>query len=135
MKWKLSFSFLLLVLAGCCATQERDALLLPGDIKPRAYAEVVERLHKQAAFATEAFYRDEWVDVEDAAHALEQSARFLPVAENAPEAIKSKLTAEAEQLGKEASKLRAAAKKQSVEETNASLQSIHLAVRALHKGS
>lgn len=135
MKRTLLLSSLLLILAGCCNTQERDALLIPEDIQPRAYAELVQRVRKQVTFATEAFYRDEWMNVEDAARALEQSAKFFPVAENPPPALKTKLSAEADLLAQEARKLRDAAHKQNVEAVNTSLQTIHLKVRALHSGS
>src|SRR5262249_20241300 len=122
----------LLLLAGCRLTPERQSLqLLPEGGLPLPYTELVKRARDQASAANEAFYVDRWLDLEDAAKALEQTARFLPKATEIPAKQKDKLEVEAGDLGKDAGKLRDAAKTKDVKQANESLQRIHLQIRKL----
>jgi hypothetical protein len=81
--------------------------------------------------ATEAFYVNHWTEMEDAARALEQTARFLAKAEDVPANRKQALPAASSDLSKEAMKLQQAATSQNVEAATAALQRIHVMVREL----
>jgi hypothetical protein len=122
----------LLLAAGCALPQERAPLRpLPEDARPLPYAELLTRARTQATVATEAFYVNRWMDVEDAARGLEQTARFLPKSEDVPPAQKNLLTGVSDELKKEAANLTKAAQAKDEKEVNNVLQRIHLAVRKL----
>ena len=120
------------VLCGCQLPADRAALRpLPDEVQPLPYAELLTRARAQASIATEAFYVNRWNDLEEAAHGLEQTARYLPKAEDVPPANKDVLVVVSGDLGKEAVTLREAAKAQDVKKTNDILQRVHLKVREL----
>jgi hypothetical protein len=122
----------LLAAAGCALPPERPALRpLPDEAASLPYAELLTRARIQASMATEAFYVNRWNELEDAARGLEQTARFLPRAEDVPPRHKDTLAVVSADLGKEAAKLRDAAKGQNVKETNDILQRVTLKVREL----
>ncbi len=121
-----------LLLAVGCATPERVPLQpLPEDGPPLPYAQLLTRARTQATVATEAFYVNRWADVEDAARGLEQTARYLPKAEDVPVKQKDALAAVSTSLSKDATKLREAAKAQDEKTVNEVLQHVHLTVREL----
>lgn len=125
-----------LVLVGCQLPPERLPVKpLPEDGPPLPYAELVVRARVQASAANEAFYIDNWSDLEDAARALEQSARFLGKATEVPARQKDKFMVDAGDLGKSAEELRAAAKVRDVNQANQILQRINLKVRQLRPES
>lgn len=118
--------------AGCALPPERPQLRpLPEDSPPQSYSELLTRARGQASVANEAFYVNKWSDLEDAAKGLEQTARFLPKAIEIPAKRKDTIPIEAGDLGKDAVKLREAAKEQDVKLTNETLQRINLRVREL----
>ena len=126
---------LLLILAACQAPSERAALTpLPDDSPPMPYAELLTRARYQATLATEAFYVDKWAEVEDAARGLQQTARFLPKAEDVPARQKDALPVVSGDLSKEAGKLLEAARAKDVKEANDSLQRVQLVVHELRLG-
>jgi hypothetical protein len=119
-------------LLGCALPPEQVAIKpLPENGTPPPYVDLVTRARAQATSANEAFYVNNWTDLEDAARGLEQTARFLGKAGDVPAIHKDKLPVEAGDLGKEATRLREAAKGQEVKAANESLQRINLNVRAL----
>jgi len=119
-------------LCGCQLPADRASLRpLPDEVQPVPYAELLTRARTQASIATEAFYVNRWNDLEEAAHGLEVTARYLPKAEDVPPANKDSLTVVSGDLGKEALSLREAAKTQDVKKTNDILQRVHLKVREL----
>jgi hypothetical protein len=123
---------LLLILTACQAPEERAALRpLPDDTPPLPYAELLTRARYQATLATEAFYVDKWTEVEDAARGLEQTARFLPKAQDVPAKQKDALPVVSGDLSKEAGRLLAAARAKDVKEANDALQHVHLVVHEL----
>ena len=64
---------------SACTVQERAPLrLLPEEGPPPSYAAMLTRARAQATAANEAFYDNRWSDLEEAANALEQTAKFLP---------------------------------------------------------
>jgi hypothetical protein len=125
-------SWLLLAVAGCQLPPERAAPPpLPENAPPQAYADLVSRARSQASAANEAFYVNKWPELEEAAKGLEQTARFLSQATDVPAKHKDSLTVEAGDLGKDAVKLREAAKAQQDKPCNEILQRINLKVRDL----
>ena len=122
----------LLTLVGCTLSAERLPLrLLPDDSPPFPYAELLTRARLQSAAATEAFQVNNWADVEEAARGLEQTARFLTKATDVPAKFKDNLPVLAGDLGKEATKLREAAKEKDAKQTPEALQRVALKVREL----
>src|SRR3954452_17462755 len=89
---------LLLSLSACQVPPERLPPELPESIGPRPYAELLTRARSQAKVATEAFYLDRWGDIEDAARGLEQTARYLSSAEEAPVKHRSVLVTMSKEL-------------------------------------
>jgi hypothetical protein len=132
MKRALVLGFLVLVAAGCQLPPERMAVrLLPEDTAPLSYLELVSRARLQATAGNEAFYVNQWAELEDAARALEQTARFLPKATEVPADKRESLAKVAEELRQEAIKLREAAQAKDVKRSNELLQHINLKVREL----
>src|SRR5438094_5618059 len=122
----------LVTLIGCQLPPERVPLKpLPEDGPPQPYADLVGRARAQATAANEAFYINNWPDLEDAAKGLEITARVLGKAADVPAKHKDMLPSEAGELGKEAGKLRDAAKVQDVRQTTETLQRLNLKVREL----
>jgi hypothetical protein len=121
-----------LALCGCQLPADRATLRpLPDEVQPLPYAELLTRARAQASIATEAFYVNRWNDLEEAAHGLEVTARYLPKAEDVPPANKDSLVVVSGDLGKEAVSLREAAKTQDVKKSNDILQRVHLKIREL----
>ncbi len=126
------FAFLLVPVLGCTLPPEQMPLKpLPEDGPPQTYADTVGRARVQATAANEAFYINNWSDLEDAARGLEQTARFLGKASDVPGKHKDTLAGETGSLGNEAIKLREAAKNHDTKQATESLQRINLQVRAL----
>jgi hypothetical protein len=131
MKRALGLLFVILA-AGCVAPGERTPLkMLPDDSPPLPYAELLTRARAQANAAIDASYVDNWAELEDAAHGLEQTAKFLPKAIEVPAKQKDTVPVVAGDLGKEAVLLRDAAKAKDVEKTTASLTRLQQTVRKL----
>jgi hypothetical protein len=119
-------------LCGCQLPADRSALRpLPDEVQPLPYAELLTRARAQASLATEAFYVNRWNDLEEAAHGLEVTARYLPKAEDVPAANRDSLGVVSGDLGKEAINLRDAAKAQDVKKTNEVLRLVNLKIREL----
>jgi hypothetical protein len=124
--------FACLFLAGCTLPPEREAVRpLPEDTQPLTYAELIARARSQAAAANEAFYRDRWVEMDEAARALEQTARFLTKAKEVPLTRRDNLAVHAGDLGKGTERLREAVLARDPKRTNEALQQLHLLVREL----
>src|SRR5437588_1617389 len=103
-------ALLFVTLVGCQLPPERVPLKpLPEDGPPAPYADLVSRARAQATAANEAFYINNWPDLEDAAKGMEVTARVLGKAVDVPGKHKDTLPIQATNLGKEAAKLRQAA--------------------------
>jgi hypothetical protein len=117
---------------SCRLPEEREALKpLPEKGVVLPYHELQNRAKIQADAALAAFYADNWLELEQVAQVLEQTARYLPDSSDAPTNMKKVLAKEAESLRTQAVRLRDAAKAKNVQTINDSLQQIHLTVRAL----
>src|SRR5436190_837400 len=93
------------LLTGCKMAEREGQIPLPENGPPLSYAEMVTRARGQAGAALDAFYIDSWMELEQAAHRLEQSARLLPKATHIPDAYKDKVGPESELLQKDATQL------------------------------
>lgn len=125
---------LLLAVSACATPAERLPLKpLPEEEQALPFAELLGRARLQARNATEAFYVDKWVEVEESARGLERTAKFLGLANEVPDNLKNKLPVLASDLGKEAAQMREAAKAQDATKVNEVQQHINLKVRELGK--
>src|SRR5271165_444811 len=100
----------LVLYAGCATPPERAVRPLPEDGPAPPYSDLLTRARLQATAATEAFYVNQWGDLEDAAKSLEQTAKFLGKSADAPPKQKDSLGTRADELGKEALVLHEAAR-------------------------
>jgi hypothetical protein len=127
-----SFCLLLIVLIAGCRTVEREGTNpLPEDAAPLQYAEMINRARGQATSALDSYYVDAWMDLEQAAQRLEQTARLLPKATHVPEMFKTKVEPESELLRKDAVKLLEAARTKNAMHVNDALQRINQRIRQL----
>jgi hypothetical protein len=124
----------LLGLAGCAAPETQRAALpppLPDKVTPLPYSTLLERSRAQVKKATEAFYVDNWTDLDEAARGLEQTAQYLAKAEDVPAKHKDTLVTASADLGKLAGSLRKAAGDKDVKKTTDVLTKIQLQVREM----
>ena len=127
-----SFGLLLIAfLPGCRLTERDGANPLPEDAPPLAYAEMVHRARGQATAALDAYYIDAWLDLEQSAQRLEQTARLLPKTTHIPGAFKTKVEPESEQLRQDAVKLLEAARAKNAMQVNEALQRINQRIRQM----
>jgi hypothetical protein len=123
---------LFLLLAGCQLPPERLPPPLPEDGKAVVtYAELLTRARAQARVANESFYVDKWAELEDAARGLDQTARFLPKAEDTPPTHKQEIPRVSTELSADAGKLRLAAQNKDAKEVNVIMTRINRTVRDL----
>ncbi len=128
----LALAAVVLMATGCCVEDRAPLRLLPEDVGPRPYLEMLNRAQRQVGIATEAYYTDEWFDLEDAARALQQTARFLGKSTAAPARLEKNLPNLANDLANEASQLRQAARAKDSQKALATLQSLLVKVRSFH---
>lgn len=86
MKRRLLAGLALLVIVGCQAIEDREALrpLPPDESKKSTYTDLLMRARRQSDLAVQRAYSDIWIDVEEAARGLEQTAGLLPAAPEGP---------------------------------------------------
>ena len=121
----------LLALVGCRTIEREGGFALPENADPLSYAELITRARGQAGSALDAFYLDAWMDLEQSAHRLEQTARFLPKSTHIPEAFKAKVEPESNLLRQDALKLLEAARAKNTKQTNEVMQRINERIRQL----
>ena len=123
---------LLLSVLGCVAPAERVSLQpLPENGQVLPYDDLLKRVRHQAIAATEAFYLNNWGDLEDMAKGIDQTARFLAKAQEVPAKNKDILTEVTGDLSKSAKKLKEAAAAKNEKDTRDALQEINFKVRLL----
>jgi len=127
----LAGAVLVLWIAGCKLPEREGQNPLPENGPPIPYAEMITRARGQAGAALDAFYIDSWMELEQAAQRLEQSARLLPKCTHIPEAFKTKVEPEAELLRKDALQLTEAARNQNAKLANETMQRINQRIRLL----
>ena len=123
--------FVVLALVGCRLTEREGLNPLPENGPPLSYGEMIQRARGQAGAAVDAFYIDAWIDLEQAAQRLEQSARLLPKTTHIPEAFKAKVEPESELLRKDAVALIDAARAKNAPVANETMQRINQRIRQL----
>src|SRR5262245_66546599 len=103
MKRVLLCAATLMALVSCQnGPESRTAPLtpLPEKVTPIPYGRLLERARTQTKQATEAFYVDNWSDLEDAERGLEQTAQYMVKAEDVPAKHKDTLATTRGELGK-----------------------------------
>jgi hypothetical protein len=122
-----------LALVGCQSANDlrRPVQPLPVNGPALAYHDVVSRARLLATQATEAFYIDQWLEVEKAALNLEETARYLPKSTDVPTAQKFSIDTRSRTLEQESVALREAAKARDEKKTNDVMQRVNLLVREL----
>src|SRR5260370_26850304 len=99
----MPLGFVMVLTLGCASVAEREALKpLPEDSPPPPYGDMLTRARTQANLANDAFYVNNWTDMEEAAKGLEQTARLLPKATDVPAKQKDILPVISADLAKEA---------------------------------
>lgn len=123
---------LLLALSACQVPPDQGPLRrLPEEGQTYTYPEIISRARLQAQTALEAFYVDNWDNLEQVAGGLEQTARFLPKSKDIPAKHRDILAGESAALSKDAIVLRDAARTKDVTQANDALQRIHFKIRSL----
>jgi len=128
---RASSCLLLVALIGCRLAEREGMNPLPDNAPPLSYDEMVTRARGQAASALDAYYIDAWMDLEQAAQRLEQSARLLPKSTHIPDAFKAKVEPEADLLRQDAVKLLEAARAKNAAGANEAMQRINQRIRQL----
>lgn len=135
---RLWFCGLIVAILTSCqgGPDQRSAPLtpLPEKVQPLPYGRLLERARSQARAANEAFYVDNWTDLEEAARGLEQIAQYLVVAEDRPAKHRDTIMTMSADLGKQARALREAASAKDVKKTTELLTRIQVLVRDMRLG-
>lgn len=130
----LGCAVVLAAVASCqSGPDSRNASMtpLPDKVSKVPYGQLLERARSQTKVATEAFYVDNWTDLDDAARVLEQTAQYLLEAADVPAKHKDAIPTMAGDLGKLAKSLGEAAKKKDVKATTDVLTKVQVAVREM----
>jgi len=123
---------ILVGLSGCRLPPDREPYRpLPENGARYSYGELLSRLHSQANAAMDAFFVDAWVELDDAASGIDQTARFLAKADDPPDRLKTNLVQQCSLLQKEADRLGEAARKKNADVATESLQRLTLQIRQL----
>jgi hypothetical protein len=119
-------------LVGCRLPPDREPLKpLPENEARYSYGELLSRLQAQGGAALDAFFVDAWIELDEAAAGIDQTARFLAKTTDAPEHLKTTLPQKCGNLQKEAARLAEAAQKKSADSATEALQRITLQIRQL----
>src|SRR5205814_1102517 len=114
-------------LAGCRLPPDREPFKpLPETGARFSYGELLARLHSQANAAMDAFFVDAWIELDESAVGIDQTARFLAKASDPPEHLRMKLPDSCANLQKEATRLADAARKKNVDAATEAMQRITL---------
>ncbi len=129
---------LLLVLASCQGGPDSRPIAppapLPEKVQILPYGQLLERARALASSANEAFYRDNWDTLEEAASGLEQVALYLVKADDVPLRHQDTIKTTSADLGKAAKELRAAAVAKDVNKTTAAMTKVQRVVREMRIG-
>jgi len=125
---------LTLALAACQSAPDRPLAPLPDKVTAMPYGRLLERARGLATQASESYYVDNWVGLEEAAKGLEQTAQYMSKAEDVPVKHRDTLATASADLGKLASSLRAAAQAKDQKKINTVLTNIQAKVREMRLG-
>jgi hypothetical protein len=123
----------LIVVAGCQTAPEPIKPQPLPDNQPAAYADLVRRARTLAASANEAFYVDNWTEVESSARGLELTAARMANADSVPVARALAIASQSGQLKESARDLVEAARAKDPKRTNEIMKRINLLVRDLRE--
>ncbi len=119
-------------LVGCRLPPDREPLRpLAENGVQFSYGELLARLHSQTNAAMDAFFVDAWIELDESAGGIEQTARFLAKAIDPPEHLKGSMVQACGSLQKEATRLAGAARQKNADIATEALQRITLQVRQL----
>jgi len=123
----------IIVVVGC-ATGDRVAApppIIPDDGATISYSDLVGSLRQVAWRATESFYRDDWVTLDDSAASLEKAAKALKQSKNVPPRLQATLVSRCDDLAAESAKVKSAAAARSADLVGGHLQKVHILIREL----
>lgn len=121
---------LILTISSCRTPPEKE-ILEPVPTGSLGFSEILVRARGQAHQALEAFYVDGWAKMEESAVGLEETMRYLPRSQNIPAVVQETVNADAEAIGKEATRLVSAARAKDIPTATQALQKIHYKIRSL----
>ena len=116
---------------SCCGPERVAVPPLPVAGEPVAYADLVTRLRIHAGAANEAFFIDDFEALAARARDIEQGARLLPLASDAPKGSQTRLSEDAGKLAAEARTLENSAKARTEDQIRDALRKIHIQIRTL----
>jgi hypothetical protein len=123
----------LLPALSCQVPAERSALptMLPEKVTPLPYGQLLTRARVLVSRANDAFYVDNWVELEDAARGLEQTALYLSRADDVPAKHKDTLATTSADLAKLAKALRETASAKDVKKATDIMGKLQVLVRRM----
>ena len=125
----------LIALLGCASADKITPVVIPEDGSTTDYSEFLPRMRVLAWRATEAFYRDRWDELEEAAQNLEKAVRVLKQSKNVPVRVQTVLSTRCDTLIAECGHLKSAAHDKAAEPASDYLQKIHVLIRELRSES
>jgi hypothetical protein len=129
---RVTYGVILFVLAGC-QSPERAAIQPLPENQAITYPDLVLRARSQVSAAQEFFYQDRWPEVEQAADALQQTAKLLGKLDppEVPAKQRDHLSKHLEVLSQGAKDLHDAARARDVNKTSDAFRTLNLKVRDL----
>jgi hypothetical protein len=136
MKRMVLLGALTLPVLSCAVPPDRAPLppLLPDKVTPLPYAGLLLRARALVSRANDAFYVDNWGDLDEAARGLEQTAHYLAKAEDVPAKHKDTLATLSSDLGKLAKSLSEAATVKDVKKSTDLIAKLSAKVREMRLG-
>jgi len=119
------------VVFGCSSSEKIAPVVLPEEGASTDYVDFLPKLRTLAWRATEAFYRDRWDELDDAAQSLERAVKVLKQSKNVPPRVQGELATRCEKLTAECGQLREACRTRAVNGASEHLQQIHILIREL----
>jgi hypothetical protein len=107
---------------------------LPEKVQKMPYGQLLERSRSLAKSANEAFYVDNWENLEESASGLEQVALYLVAADDVPLKHRDTIKTTSADLGKAAKELRTAAAAKDVNKTTEAMTKVQRVVREMRLG-
>jgi hypothetical protein len=129
--WPCFFTLANLTALGCASPDGTRGKLLDESEPKFTYRQLYVRARAQSGIALEAFYSDSWLELEDAAKAIEQAARLMPKSDEIPERVQDRLATESDALRRDSLALAEAARSKNPKSVNEIMQRIQLTIREL----
>lgn len=120
---------------ACKLPEEKTTPALPALEGQLQFKDLIQRAEAEVTVAIEAFFVDQYNEVELAGQGLKATARFLPRAQDVPASIQPLLALEAEKIGEEAQLVSDAARNKDAKALTPLLGRLHLRIRSLKSPS